>query len=61
MSLDFFDRFRLSLSTQTLLKVGTVTQLLATFSHTSLCKSSHFPHLLKCGKFTQDTGKLEKV
>jgi hypothetical protein len=57
----FLDRFRLSFSTQTLLEVGTVTQLLATLSHTSLCKSLHFPHLIKCGKFTPDTGKLEKV
>ena len=60
MSLDFFDRFRLSFSTQTLPEVGTVTQL-ATLSHTSLCVSLHFSHLLKCGKFTPDVGKLEKV
>ncbi len=49
----------MSFSTQTLLEVGTVTQL-ATLSYTSLCKSLHFPHLLKCGKFLRESWRKYK-
>ncbi len=55
-SLDCFGQISLSFSTQTLLKVGTVTQL-ATLSITSLCKFS-LPTFAKVWEIYTRHGKV---
>ena len=55
-SLDCFGQISLSFSTQTLLKVGTVTQL-ATLSVTSLCKFS-LPTFAKVWEIYTRHGKV---